>query len=309
MLTLYRAALILGISAGLTAGLAPNAAADWHFHCFESGACIYVLTSTGTRPVVGPEQGEWVPGGQVPDPCRYRQVSPQPPPESAAWGGHDPAHGRLWQAYCPTAISLGNAGGYIYLDGSDPYYVPDGQTPDEAAPPDPYTLVQQARGRVNPPDPTLRLGPDPTAIAVKIPVWLWTEPTPPIVQTAAAGPLTATVTATLTSTSWDMGEPIDPADPHRTAAPVICAGPGTPFTAGADPSRPPCGYTYIWRSLPHRTDGTGTWTVTATATWTITFAVTGGTGGAITGSQTVTTETSTPVEVREWRPVLIGDSS
>ncbi|MEO7125672.1 MAG: hypothetical protein ABI382_03935, partial [Nakamurella sp.] len=70
---------------------------------------------------------------------------------------------------------------------------------------------------------------------------------------------------------------------------------------------PPCGYTYIWRSLPERTGGTGVWPVTVTSRYTISWTVTGGAGGAVieSGNDSVETTTTAPLLVREWHSILI----
>ncbi len=269
--------------------------------------CQWVLTDEGTQPAVPPSVQVWRPSAGVvdPDPCLYRQIMSQPAPGDPAWGGHDPEHGRLWQVFCPDALAVAerdDQGNNIIRYGtpSAPYYVPDGTTPDQANTIDPMMLLARAEGNLTLPAPTPRFGPDTTTVAVKIPVWLWTDPIPPIVQTAAAGNLTATVTANLTATTWDMGEPADPAMPAAKVPAVQCAGPGIAYAAGMDPAAPPCGYTYLWRSLPERTAGLGTWPVTVTAHWTITWTVSTGQ----TGTETLDTHTTVPLRVREWHSIL-----
>ena len=297
-------ALVMGL---LLFGALP-AHAGWSYSCrgvFDV-TCNWVLTNKGAQPVVPPSQQVWRPAGVVePDPCLYRQIMSQPAPGDAAWGGHDPEHGRLWQAFCPDALAVAerdeNGNNIIrYGTPSDPYYVPDGTAPNQANTIDPMMLVARAEGNLTIPVPVPNFGPDTTRVAVKIPVWLWTDAVPPIVQTAAAGTLTATVTAELTATTWDMGEPADPATPTATVPAVQCAGPGMPYTAGANPAAPPCGYTYLWRSLPERTAGAGTWPVTVTAHWTITWTLSTG----ATGTDTVDTRTTVPLRVREWHSIL-----
>ncbi len=190
---------------------------------------------------------------------------------------------------------------------SDPYYVPDGDTPDGvAAAIDPMMLVERATGSLDFPAPAPVFGPDQATLAVKVPVWLSVAPFPPVIQTASAGALTATVTAELTSTTWEPGEPIDPAAPSALAAPVVCAGPGVPYSAGMDPGAPPCGYTYVWRSLPERTGGTGTWPVTVTSHYTTSWTITDAAGAVVDqGSDSVEAASISALQVREWHSILI----
>lgn len=307
MLKLWRWIGVVFVSTLVAVGLPLSAAADWGHTCLPNRGCSWLLSYTGTQPAVPPTQSVWWPPTEPPDPCEYRQLMTQPPPDSPLWGGHDPEHGRLWQAFCPTAIDLGNhAGdGFTRTDGSEVYYVDDGSYPNATAPTNPVTLANEVRDRIVMPDPQVHFGPDFDEVAVKVPVWLWTEPEPPIVQTGTAGPFTATVTATLIRTTWDMGEPVDPATPGRRPAPMVCDGGGTPFSAGADPGHPPCGYTYVWRSLPERTGGAGAWNVMVTATWEVTAVVTGGAAGTITETDTVDMQATAAVEVREWRSILV----
>jgi hypothetical protein len=240
-----------------------------------------------------------------PDPCIYRKVYPQPRADSVFWHGNDPLHGRLWDTVCPDALYIderdqngNNRQADTYMGT---YYVPDGVPPGQGPEISPMSLVSQAIGNLTIPTPTPHVGPDANKIAVKVPTWLWIDYAGPITVTTTAGALSATVTATLDSTTWQMGEPVDVHTPGVPAAPVTCAGAGTAYAPGLDPKQPPCGYTYIWKSLPERTGGTGTWTVTATAHWTVNWSVSTG----LTGSQQVATTAQIPLLVREWHVVLV----
>lgn len=296
----------------LLAGTVP-AYGDFIYSCggiFDS-KCTWKLTSTGTQPVSTDDIYTPSSGSGIPDPCLYRQLSPQPPPGDPAWGGHDPEHGRLWYSLCAGEFgdtSWDGSGNTIvdYVAG-DPYYVADGDTPDGAgAAIDPMVLVERAAGALDFPTPTPVFGPDQATVAVKVPVWLSTTPFEPVTQTASAGQLTATVTAELSDTTWEMGEPVDPAAPGALAAPVVCAGSGVPYNPGMDPGAPPCGYTYVWRSLPERTGGAGTWPVTITSSYTTGWTITDGTGAVIdAGSDTVQTTSTADLLVREWHSILV----
>ncbi|WP_344252542.1 hypothetical protein [Pseudonocardia hydrocarbonoxydans] len=134
---------------------------------------------------------------------------------------------------------------------------------------------------------------------VGVPVWLWIEDdgvasTGPISATASAGAAQVTATARLSAVEWSMGPPGET---------VRCAGPGTPWT-DQDGESPDCGYTYSMRSLPDRTNGTGTWTVTATSLWTVEWSGTSG-GVPVEGTETVTIANTVTLPVGEVQ-VLVG---
>lgn len=309
---LTRIAITVALIAGSMYASAISAEADFNYSCggiFDS-KCTWRLLSSGTQPVI--TSAEYVPpaGPGVPDPCMYVQAT-QPPPDDPAWGGHDPEHGRLWYSLCPGdfADSSWDGSGNRIIDfvASDPYYVVDGTTPDAAgAAIDPMILVERAAGTLDFPVPAPQFGPDPATIAVKVPVWLSVAPFAPVTQTATAGQLTATVTAELTNTTWQLGEPVDPANPAALVAPVVCAGAGTEYRPGMDPGAPPCGYTYVWRSLAERTGGAGTWPVTVTSRYTTTWTITDGSGAVVeAGSDTVDTTATAALQVREWHSLLI----
>jgi hypothetical protein len=106
---------------------------------------------------------------------------------------------------------------------------------------------------------------------VGLPTWLWLDgaqwralTSPP--ATVAGESVTAT--ATPTSVSWSMG------DGHSTT----CNGPGAPYST-ADPTHPPCGYTYRVDSLRQPQTGPSAndryFTVQATVTWAITWQCVG----------------------------------
>jgi hypothetical protein len=174
-----------------------------------------------------------------------------------------------------------------------------------APPPAPDQVAEEAAGQMTAPDPVIHLGPDPAKLAVKVPVWLSVDNQAPMVLTVAVRGLSVTVTATLRSTTWSMGEPINPDDPSNKAATFSCNGAGTPAPAHPDPKiQPPCGYTYIWKSLADRTGGTKTWPVTATTNWDVTWTASNGTAGALPNP--LTPSTTQQVAVGEWRSSLVS---
>ena len=115
--------------------------------------------------------------------------------------------------------------------------------------------------------PVIGMSPGPgVAQLVRVPTWLWLDPGVwgPRSATVAVPGLSATVTAVPVRVVWSMGD----------GTTVVCAGPGTPFTAGrSNPyaASPDCGHTYT---------RAGPVTVTATVAWRVRWAG-GGTGGVL----------------------------
>lgn len=180
-------------------------------------------------------------------------LNPQPPLSDPVWKGHT------------TGVILGcvplAGGGMVWVAKSP------------AGPPPALVLAQQAASMLR--LPTLGAasnagaGADATTY-VGIPTWLWLQgpwvavTSPP----AAVAGESVTATATPTSVSWSMG------DGHSTT----CNGPGAPYSS-ADPSNPPCGYTYRVDSSKQSQDGPSEndryFTVVATVAWSLTWNCTG----------------------------------
>jgi hypothetical protein len=154
----------------------------------------------------------------------------------------------------------------------------------------PGTLAEQALRELVLPLPTIGRSPDPhnhidgasglPFTWVSIFTWYWSDSAPwrtPPSKTAATpdGAVWATVTATPVSLTFDPG---------NGDKPVVCAGPGRPWTA-ADGEQAPtaggCAYEYL-----HVVGGAGTVTSTVTMAWTITWKGSGGAGGSFQGQTT-----------------------
>jgi hypothetical protein len=233
------------------------------------------------------------------DPCWYYSV----PVENgdSRIEGDDPSKGVLYLVSCPDAISLATGNlifsnqGYIWVRNGSPVVAP---------PPSPQLVAEQARGTITVPDPRMHLGPDDTKIAVKVPVWLWVEPEVPLMNTLTVRGLSVTVVATLSSTTWSMGEIGNPTTSSAVVAAFICTGAGTRApTVDDGHSRPPCGYTYSWKSLIARTGGMGTWPVTVTTSWDVTWTASNGAAGKLEPPLTSTPRRKN-VAVGEWRSSL-----
>lgn len=115
-------------------------------------------------------------------------------------------------------------------------------------------------------------GPDRVGL-VGLPVWMWvdnqTEDTfGPITRSASEGPVSVSVTASVSSVIWDMGD----------GTKVTCTGPGSPYADhyGKQES-PTCGHRYA-RMSSSQPDGA--YQVTATSHWVVEWAG-GGQSGTI----------------------------
>ncbi|HEY4993474.1 MAG TPA: hypothetical protein VII33_15475 [Nakamurella sp.] len=116
--------------------------------------------------------------------------------------------------------------------------------------------------------------------------------------------MSVTATATLTSTTWSLGEPTTSGAEYQPGPPatVTCTGAGSPPPAGYDwQAEPPCGHKFVWRSLKERTGGTGTWPITATTNWAVTWQ--SNTGAA--GTDALTATAADRFDVGEYRIVLV----
>jgi len=107
-----------------------------------------------------------------------------------------------------------------------------------------------------------------------------------------------------------MGEPASadnlqtPAEPITFQGPGVNPGPDVDITV--DPTSGACAYMYQVRSTPERTEGSGTWPVTATANWTITWTATTGQLGVLQAPPRVGT---TQVRVGAWSTVIVANGA
>lgn len=201
------------------------------------------------------------------------------------------------------------ASGYTFAEGPDGGVVrtfPDGRTeqvfarscPDGV---DGFTWVDTSitvqdviddavdRASSAVPQPSLDVSPAPEAGGiVNLGLWLALTGQDPVTVRAEAGSLWAEATATLTSTSWDMGN----------GDVVACDGVGTPIVDPDTLEQGPCGYTYRSPSpadAPYR--------MTVTATWTVTYRSSGGPGTA----GTVTRASSVDYDVDEIQTIGVSN--
>lgn len=239
--------------------------------------------------------------------CKYTQSPQQPLADDPLWEGRSPADGAIYLKSCYIKNSTPGLADGLAWTPLGPGFVASGQPPAFVQA-DARTLITRAVGGRDFPAPDIQLGPDPTRIAVKIPVWLWIQPGDARVEplTVTAGTVSVTATTTAASTTWTVGEPYnDPdtgADPGHPQ-PFTCAGLGAPPPANVtNTAVPACGYTFIWKSTADRTDHTCTWPITMTVHWTINWQSNTGEAGTLTAESS----TTTAVRVREYRTLLVA---
>lgn len=212
------------------------------------GSCT-VQANGMTLPCQGPDGSFWV------DACHSYAVpmNPVPPLSDPVWGGH--TTGTVYRCIG------GQGAGIVWSPQSPP------------GPPPALQLAQQAASELRLPTLGAASNAGTGAAAttyVGIPTWLYLEgpwasvSSPP----AAVAGESVTAAASPTSVTWSMG------DGHSTT----CNGPGAPYDS-ADPSNPPCGYTYRIDSSGQPQDGPDAndryFTVQASVTWSVSWTCTG----------------------------------
>lgn len=279
--------------------------------CDDKGRCKVVADTSGTDPnrsLTGNGNGSGTGSGTTtPDPCKYAAAVPTPPAGDPRWGGEDSTKGVLYAMSCPDAINVMNQNlVYAFVRY---VYSPTG-TPPQAVVPDPLVVAQKAISELNIPEPAVSFGPDAAKIAANYWTYLWVNNAQQKIATATAGPVTVTATASLTSVLYSMGEPMSAADLSISSAPFTCQGagvdPGTSVDVTVSPPAGSCAYMFHVRSTAARTNGLGSWPVTATATWTVVWTSNIGVGGTVTPP---TRASTTQVRVGAWGTVIVANGS
>lgn len=220
------------------------------------------------------------------------------PADSDRWAGRTSSDGSFVGTYCYLKENDGTgSGGLVQVD-----FIAAANAPPP--PPSPAALAQQAINQILVPPPAISAGPDRTKLAVNLWTWLWIDEPGPLVATVAAGGVSVTATATLTSVTWSLGEPAPTGGPYAPGPPftITCPGTGSAPPANYDwKAEPPCGHKYTWMSTADRTGGSGKWPVTATTNWTVTWQSNTG----VTGSGTLNATGTDALEIGEYRVVLV----
>ena len=157
------------------------------------------------------------------------------------------------------------------IDPMPPIWVTNAQA--AAAQVNPAALAQQAVSQLPLGSPSIEMAPPTTSEQlVNVSTWLWLNPAAWHQQTAtaAAGPVSATATATPVEVVWSMG------DGHQ----VTCTGPGTPYDSSNPNATTDCSYTWT-QSSAGQPDGA--YQVTATVYWQVAWTATGAPGGGNLG--------------------------
>ncbi|MEE2038112.1 hypothetical protein Q8791_12885 [Nocardiopsis sp. CT-R113] len=162
------------------------------------------------------------------------------------------------------------------------------------APTDPVTLIQESMADFELPPPRIATSPGvDSLVLVNTPLWLWVESEEWEAAEASAEvqDWSLTVTATPTSTVWNLGDGTE----------IRCDGPGTPFDpAQHDPesASPDCGHVY---SLPSDSQAGGAYPVTVRVGWDVGWELSEGefSGGEAGALDSVTTTSQVDLQVAE----------
>ncbi len=153
-------------------------------------------------------------------------------------------------------------------------------------------VARQLVVRLQLPDPTPRIGPDPSVnewnmAAVGYPLWLWTDGPRTVRATETAYGATFTLRADWVSTTFRMGD----------GQTVTCTA-TKQYTTAVEPgaASTSCGYVYHRPSLP-----SGSYTVTATTNWRIRWSALG-----LSGTLRGTHSGSRPLPVGELHSLVVG---
>jgi len=194
--------------------------------------------------------------------------------------GVDPATGSWYLLFCPTVAAT-------------PVWVAPGGRPPTT---NPLALAQQAMSRIKLAAPAMEMAPAASRGVVNLLAYLWIDRGiwTPVAATAAAGPVSATATATPDKVIWDMGN----------GDQVTCTSPGVPYDLNTprEQQHTDCGYVYPRDS--HSQPG-GTYTVTARVYWHVTWTAAGAPGGGDLGDIAGATAT-TQVTVDEIQAIVTG---
>ena len=224
-----------------------------------SGAPGAAGTAAGGRPLSGG------PAGNVPQPPPACTYLPAPAGAASYLGPGEGGPGTWYVVSCasrptPQAIAFP----VIWVPTPTPGAT--GPTVVSAASAVPG-LVNQALDRAALVQPTIQIDPPAGAKQVVfVPTWLWIPPSDwrPVVASAAAGDVRATVTAVPTSVSWSFGD----------GQQLACPGPGVPYVVGQPDWAQSTYCSHMWTSSSAGAPG-GVFTIRASIEYRVTVAVTG----------------------------------
>jgi hypothetical protein len=233
----------------------------------DSAECDVNAATPGNRS--GPGDTQSTNGSGNERACRLRRLDPQPPPPpSATTGG-------WYTRDCPANTGMAQ---------SEATWLDTGETVEQ--------LALQARSRLRLPAPVIRLNPAGDQL-VRLPTWLslagssWNARS----ATASVPGISVTATARPTMATWRMGD----------GSTVVCAGPGTPWRQGMNPTAPSpdCGHRFVRSSA---SAPAGAYVVTVTVTWQVAWASPGESGQM----PELTTTAAIRVRVIESQALIAG---
>jgi hypothetical protein len=242
-----------------------------------SGTADQCLDALGNVALCFDPQAGWLGS----DGCYYKSAPTPPAQELAALGGTGSGPGGWYTFTCPGMPGTG--GGTRWVPGD---------APGLPAAPDPAVLARQAVNHLALPSLSISFSPTGRQL-VRLPMWLWIDPVQWTARSASAAVPGVVVTATATPTRvvWSTGD----------GTSVSCAGPGTPWRAGTDPSAgsPTCGHVY---ALGSAGAPGGRFTVSATVWWSIAWTSGGQGDGTLPDLSTTATTT---VRVDEVQAIVV----
>jgi hypothetical protein len=218
----------------------------------------------GEFPCTHPVYGTYIGNGCYVRPDNGNITAEPPEPGPGAW-------------YWKTCLSPGQT--YTY-NLPVPVWLGAGEAPTVS----PEDLARQAFAALSLSAPDIHIVPDPTGRGlVGLPVWMWTTfDWGPFESSATDGPLTVTISATVTSVVWDMGD----------GSPKITCDSGTPYD-GSNRQSPDCGHVYT---------NPGDYTITASTVWVGTWSDSGVAGAPLQRP----IQSQTTVHIGELQVVVEG---
>ncbi|WKX70963.1 hypothetical protein [Streptomyces sp. XD-27] len=179
-----------------------------------------------------------------------------------------------------------------------PFWVDEGQTPDEPLAVSPEILAQYAYDELPVPDTDITMSPDGKQ-TVNVDTWVWLDKArfKPVSVTASLPDtgLSATTTAKPVSLTLEPGTKDAEVHPASGSCPINQkdGSIGTPYSEDKEGQTPPCGVTYL-----RSTANSGPHKLKATLTWEISWTSTTGEGGKLPSGSFGTTTDITVQEVQ-----------
>ncbi|GAB2876832.1 hypothetical protein GCM10027074_51150 [Streptomyces deserti] len=178
-----------------------------------------------------------------------------------------------------------------------PFWVDNGDTPDEPLALTPQVLAEYAYDELPVPDTEIEMAPTGTS-TVNLPTWIWLDRARfkklSVTASLPGTGLSATTIAEPVSLHIDPGTSYAETYPASGDCEINADGSiGEPYAKGKADRTPPCGVTYL-----RSTDGDGAYPLKATVTWKISWTSTTGEGGDLPDGTFGTTQDVTVQEIQ-----------